>query len=102
MAQSAVLGYRTSRQAMDFAGIHGTGSLVDAPARNDTVSCDLGQRHQDESTLEQTGVRQCQIRFIQCEVVIGKDIDISGARAVALFVRAVAAEPELYLLRARQ
>jgi len=33
MTQSAVLGYRTSRQAMDLAGIHGAGSLVDASAR---------------------------------------------------------------------
>ena len=49
---------------MDLAGIHGTGSLVDASARDDTVSRDLGQRHQDESTLEQTRVWQRQIRLI--------------------------------------
>lgn len=87
---------------MDLAGIHETGSLVNAPARDDPISCNLGQWYQDKRTLEQPRVRQRQIRFIQCEIVVRKDIDISGSRPVALFVRAVAAEPKLYLLRACQ
>ena len=42
---------------MDLAGIHGTGSFVNAPARNDTIPGDFSQRYQDESALEHTRVR---------------------------------------------
>ena len=39
---------------------------------------------------------------VERQVVIGDDVDVGGARAVALFVRAVAAELQLDRLRARQ
>jgi hypothetical protein len=100
MAQSALRGYRASRQAVDLAGVHGTGSLVDAPAGNDAVACYLGQRYQDESTLEQARVWQRQVRFIQCEVIIGENVDVGGTRPVALLVRTVPPESDLYLLGA--
>src|SRR4029078_5198373 len=87
---------------MNLARIHSPGSVIDPPARDDTVSSDFGQWYQHESTLEQARVRQRQIRLIPSEVVIGKDVDVGGAGAIAFFMGAVAAEPELYLLRACQ
>src|SRR5262249_571593 len=91
-----------SGQAIDLAGIDGAGSLVHTSPRNDTVSRDFGQRHQDESALEHARVRQRQIRLIQYEVVVDKNSDIGGAGAVALFMNAVAPESELHFLCARQ
>ena len=58
----------------------------------DPVGRDLGERQQHEGALEQARVRQRQAQFVDREVVIGEDVDVDGARAPALLVRAVAAE----------
>ena len=86
---------------MPVASTPATASRTLAPG-NDAVGRDFGQRHQHEGALEQARMRQRQARLVQRQVVIGDDVDIGGARAPALFMRAVAAELQLDLLRPRQ
>ena len=66
--------------------------LAHAPPGDHPVGRDLGKRQQHEGALEQARVRQRQAQLVQREVVIGDDVDVGGARAPALFMRAVAAE----------
>ena len=72
------------------------------PPGDHPVGRDLGQRHQHESAFEQARMRQRQVRLVQRDIVIGDDVDVGGARPAALFMRAIAAEPQLDLLRARE
>jgi len=78
-------------QAVDTAGVDGLGGLLDAPPGNHPVSRDFGQRQQYKRTLEPARVRQRQIGFVQCHIVLGDNVDIGSARPVAFFMDTVAA-----------
>ena len=90
------------QQSLDSGGIDAGQRIAHLAPGDHPVRRDFGERQQHEGALEQARVRQGQAQFVQRQVVIGDDVDVGGARAPALLVRAVAAELQLDLLRARQ
>ena len=80
------------RQLLDACRIHPLERVADPDAGDDAVGCDLGERHENESALEQMWVGQLQGRVVEDNVVISQDVEIDGPRPPVLFVIAVAAE----------
>ena len=87
---------------MNARCIHRLGGLVHAPPGDHAISGDFSQRNQHESTLEQARVRQCQVGLVQNQVIIGKNVEVGGTRAVALFMGTVTTKPQFDLLSPRQ
>src|SRR5215831_14723549 len=83
-------------------GIYRLGRLADAVPGNDPVWRNFRQRDQHKSSLEQSRMGQRQVRFVHRQVVIGEDIDVGRAWAVAFFLGTVAAKPQFDVLRACQ
>src|SRR5262245_22222789 len=90
------------RNALDVAGIDRFGGFGHAPPGDDTVACNFSQRHKHKGALKQARMRQCQIRLVHCHIVICEDVDIRGARTIALFVSSIPAKTKLNILRARE
>ena len=89
-------------QPLDSLDRQPASASLDGAPGDDTVRRDLRQRHQHEGALEQTRVRQCQLRFVDRHVVIGDQVEVEGARAPTFFLGTVAAELFLDFVQGEQ
>src|SRR4029078_11191141 len=79
-------------QTLDPARVDLPYGVPHAPAADHSVGNDLGKWNEHESTIEQSRVRQRQLRCVQNDIVVRQEIDIDNTRAPACLCRAVAAQ----------
>src|ERR1035437_8569852 len=93
---------REWRQTLNPGGIDRGQRIAHFSACDEPVGRNFGERTKHESTLKQARMRQGQAQLVNRKVAIGDDVDVGGAWAPALLVRAVATKLQFDDLRPRQ